>query len=292
MIPDSKIEQWLREDVGHHDVTNRVPGETTGRLVAKESGVVAGLDAARAVFEYLGVTVTDSALTGDRIDAGDAVLSVDGPARDVLRGERVAVNITGHASGVATKTRRAVDAVHEVDRPETSDGSSGGAARRERDSVRVAGTRKTTPGLRGVEKRAIVAGGGDTHRLDLSHMVMVKDNHVAEMGLEPAVEHFREQASFATKIEVEVEQAADAPRAAEAGADIVLLDNMSPAETEEAVGLLRETTAELGREVLAEASGGITVETVPDYAATGVDVVSMGSLTHSAPTLDYSFRTG
>jgi len=278
MIPDSKIETWLREDVGHHDVTNQVPGETTGRLVAKEAGVVAGLEAARAVFEYLGVTVTDSAAAGDRIDAGDAVLEVVGPAREVLRGERVAVNIAGHASGIATKTHEAVEAAR--------DGAPAG------DDVRVAGTRKTTPGLRGVEKRAVVAGGGDTHRLDLSHMVMVKDNHVAEMGLESAVEHFRERASFATKVEVEVETVEQAPRAAEAGADIVLLDNMDPETTAEAVDLLRETADDLGREVLAEASGGITVETVPDYAATGVDVISMGSLTHSAPTLDLSFRTG
>ncbi|QLH80328.1 carboxylating nicotinate-nucleotide diphosphorylase [Halosimplex pelagicum] len=278
MIPDSKIEGWLREDVGHHDVTNQVPGETTGRLVAKESGVVAGIEAARAVFEYLGVTVVGSAAAGDRIDAGDAVLEVDGSARDVLRGERVAVNITGHASGIATKTRRAVEAADE--------GAPDG------HEVRVAGTRKTTPGLRGIEKRAVVAGGGDTHRLDLSHMVMVKDNHVAEMGLEPAVEHFRERASFATKIEVEVETVEQAPRAAEAGADIVLLDNMGPETTAEAVELLRAAAEDLGREVLAEASGGITVETVPDYAATGVDVISMGSLTHSASTLDLSFRTG
>jgi len=296
MIPDSKIEQWLREDVGHHDVTNQVPGETTGRLVAKEGGVVAGLEAARAVFEYLGVDIVDSAAAGDRIDAGDAVLEVDGPAREVLRGERVAVNIAGHASGIATKTRRAVDAAREVDRRETSEDASGETASREGApdgaDVRVAGTRKTTPGLRGVEKRAVVAGGGDTHRLDLSHMVMVKDNHVAEMGLESAVEHFRERASFATKIEVEVETPEQAPRAAEAGADIVLLDNMDPGTTAEAVDLLRAAAADLGREVLAEASGGITVETVPDYAATGVDVISMGSLTHSAPTLDLSFRTG
>ncbi|WP_436907983.1 carboxylating nicotinate-nucleotide diphosphorylase [Halosimplex marinum] len=278
MIPDSKIEGWLREDVGHHDVTNQVPGETTGRLVATESGVVAGLEAARAVFEYLGVEVVDGAAAGDRTDAGEAVLEVEGPAREVLRGERVAVNIAGHASGVATKTREAVEAA----RAGAPDG----------EDVCVAATRKTTPGLRGVEKRAVVAGGGDTHRLDLSHMVMVKDNHVAEMGLERAVEHFRERASFATKVEVEVEDPADAPRAAEAGADIVLLDNMDPGTTERAAELLREAAADLSREVLAEASGGITVETVPDYAATGVDVVSMGSLTHSAPTLDLSFRTG
>ena len=271
MIPDSQIEAWLREDLGHHDVTNHVPGETTGRLVAKDDGVAAGFDAAVAVFGYLDVDAEPQVATGDRIKAGDTVLRVEGPAQEVLRGERVAVNVAGHASGIASRTRRAVDAARDVS-----------------DEVAIAGTRKTTPGLRGIEKRAVVAGGGDTHRLDLSHMVMVKDNHVAEMGMAEAIAHFREQASFATKVEVEVEGPADAPRAAEAGADIVLLDNMTPAETEDAVERLRDADPS----VLAEASGGITIEAVPDYAATGVDVISMGSLTHSADALDYSFRTG
>jgi len=271
MLTDSDIERWLREDVGHHDVTNEVPGETTGRLVAKESGVVAGLDAASAVFDYLDVSVTERVEDGTAIEPGDAVLRAAGPAKAVLRGERVAVNVTGHASGIATKTDAAVEAARAVD-----------------EGVRIAATRKTTPGLRGIEKRAVAAAGGDTHRLDLSHMVMVKDNHVAEMGLEGAVSHFRERASFATQLDVEVEEPADAPRAAEAGADIVLLDNMTPEETREAVDLVAASDAD----ALTEASGGITVETVPDYAATGVDVLSMGSLTHSAPTLDLSFRTG
>lgn len=267
-VTDADVERWLREDLGHHDVTNDVPGETTGRLVATESGVVAGLAAARAVFAYLDCGVETTHEDGDRVDPGEAVLTVDGAAQDVLRAERVAVNVVAHASGIASKTRRAVD-----------------AARAESDDVAVAATRKTTPGLRGVEKRAVAAGGGDTHRLDLSHMVMVKDNHVAELGLEPAVAHFRERASFATQIEVEVETPADAARAAEAGADIVLLDNMTPAETREAVDRLPD-------DVLAEASGGITVADIPAYAATGADVISLGSLTHSAASLDYSFRTG
>ncbi|TYT62039.1 carboxylating nicotinate-nucleotide diphosphorylase [Natrialba swarupiae] len=270
MITDADVERWLREDVGHHDVTNHVPGETQGRLVAKESGVAAGLDAAQAVFDYLGVSVVDRLADGTAVDSGDALLRVDGPAREVLRGERVAVNLAGHASGVATRTRTAVE-----------------AARTESEEVRIAATRKTTPGLRGLEKRAVVAGGGDTHRLDLSHMVMVKDNHVAEMGLENAVSQFRERVSFATKIEVEVEAVDDAPLAAAAGADIVLLDNMTPAKTETAADALADADG-----VLTEASGGITVADVPDYAATGVDVISMGSLTHSAPSLDLSFRTG
>ena len=263
----SQVERWLREDLGHHDVTNEVPGETTGRLVATESGVAAGLDAAAAVFEYLDVAVTDRLGAGDPVESGETLLRVEGAASSVLRGERVAVNVAGHASGVATRTRRAVEAARTVD-----------------DDVRIAGTRKTTPGLRGIEKRAVAAGGGDTHRLDLSHMVMVKDNHVAELGMEAAVERFRERASFATKIEVEVERPADAARAVDAGADVVLLDNMTPAETERAVAAIEGG-------VLAEASGGITVDEVPEYAATGVDVVSLGSLTHSAAALDLSFRT-
>jgi nicotinate-nucleotide pyrophosphorylase (carboxylating) len=270
MIPDSQIERWLAEDLGHHDVTNQIPGETTGRLVATEEGVGAGLEGTAAVFEYLGVRAEWQVDIGDRIGSGDTVLTVEGPTRDVLRGERVAVNIAGHASGIATKTRHAVDAAEDVN-----------------EDVRIAGTRKTTPGLRGIEKRAVVAGGGDTHRLDLSHMVMIKDNHIAEMGLSDAIAQFRERTSFVTNIEAEVERPADATRAAVAGADIVLLDNMSPVETREAVEQLRAADAD----VLAEASGTITVVDVPDYAETGVDIISMGSLTHSAETLDYSFRT-
>ena len=275
MITDAAVERWLREDVGHHDVTNDVPGETTGRLVATEAGVAAGLGAAEVVFAYLDVDVTERVDDGDRVAAGDVVLRTSGPTRATLRAERVAVNLAGHASGVATKTRRAVDAAREFS-----------------DDVAVAATRKTTPGMRGVEKRAVVAGGGDTHRLDLSHMVMVKDNHVAEMGLEDAVAHFRERTSFATKIEVEAETRDEAVRAVDAGADVVLLDNMAPEATTVAADAVRDAAVAAGREVVVEASGGITVGDVPAYADAGVDVVSMGSLTHSAPSLDYSFRTG
>ena len=137
MLTDGDVERWLREDVGHHDVTNQVPGETAGRLVAKEAGVAAGVDAASAVFDYLDATVSERVADGTRVEPGDAILRVEGPARAVLRGERVAVNVAGHASGVATRTAAAVSAAREVD-----------------DDVRIAATRKTTPGLRGAEKRA------------------------------------------------------------------------------------------------------------------------------------------
>ena len=268
MLTTETVERWLDEDVGHRDVTNQVPGRTTGRLVATEPGVAAGVDAAVMIFEYLGVDAEPIVDVGASVEAGETVLEVTGDARDVLRGERAAVNVVSHAAGVATRTRRAVRAARDVS-----------------ESVRVAATRKTTPGLRGVEKRAVAAGGGDTHRLTLSGMVMVKDNHVAELGLADAIAHFRERKSFATKLEVEVESPATAVRAAELGADVVLLDNLPPEAVRDGVDRLPE-------DVLTEASGGITLDTVGEYAATGVDVVSMGSLTHSAPSLDLSFRTG
>jgi nicotinate-nucleotide pyrophosphorylase (carboxylating) len=268
VLTDRQIEAWLEEDLGHHDVTNDVPGHTTGRLVATGSGIAAGLQAGVRVFEYLDANAKTPVADGDRVESGDALLTVEGPTRALLRGERTAVNVVGHASGVATRTREAVDVAQGVD-----------------DGVLVAGTRKTTPGLRGIEKRAVAAGGGDPHRLDLSHMVMVKDNHVAEMGLEEAVSHFRERVSFATKIEVEVERPEDGQRAAAAGADIVLFDNLPPEAVERGVESLPD-------DVLSEASGGIGLDDVAAYATTGVDVISMGSLTHSAPALDLSFRTG
>jgi len=274
MLTGEQIDRWLREDVGHHDVTNDVPGETTGRLVAKQEGIAAGIAAAAAVFEHLGISVTSSVDDGTPVSPGDIVLETAGTARETLRAERVAVNLAGHASGIATKTRRAVDRAKAVD-PE----------------VRIAGTRKTTPGLRGIEKRAVVAGGGDSHRLDLSHMVMIKDNHIAEMGIEAAVETFRDRVSFATKIEVEAESVDQARRAIEAGADIVLLDNFSPDDLQNVVENLVDSRVQATQNVLLEASGGITIETVDAYAATGVDIISMGSLTHSAESLDYSFRT-
>lgn len=268
LLTTETIERWLGEDIGHRDVTNDVPGETTGKLIATESGVIAGLDAATSVFEYLGVAVTPVVGTGDRVDPGTTILEASGDAQAVLRSERLAVNLVGHASGVATRTRRAVHAIENV----TQTGQT-----------RIAATRKTTPGLRGIEKRAVVAGGGDTHRLTLSGLVMIKDNHIAELGLTEAITRFRERKSFVTKLEVEVETPEMAVQAAEAGADIVLFDNLNPATVREGVMCVPD-------DILTEASGGITVDAVDAYAETGVDIISMGSLTHSAPSLDLSFR--
>jgi len=281
-VTDIGVERWLREDLGHHDVTNDLPGSSTGQLVATESGVAAGIDAATAVFEHLDVAVDRPVAPGDAVDAGEPLLAVEGPTRAVLRAERTAVNVAAHASGIATRTRAAVDAV-EAAVAEAADVEA---------PPRIAATRKTTPGLRGVEKRAVAAAGGDTHRLDLSHMAMVKDNHAAAVGLEAAVERVQARVSFATQIEVEVAAPEDAPAAVEAGADIVMFDNCDPAAVERGVSLVVDADPATGtdRAVLTEASGGLTIRALPEYATTGVDICSLGALTHSAPALDLSFR--
>lgn len=281
-VTDADVERWLREDIGHHDVTNHLPGTATGRLVATESGVGAGVEAAASVFDYLGVAVDRRVESGEPIDAGDPLLAVEGPTRAVLRAERTAVNVAAHASGIATRTQAAVKAAE----------AAVGEAPDVDEPPRIAATRKTTPGLRGVEKRAVAAGGGDTHRLDLSHMAMVKDNHAAAIGLEAAVERVRERASFATRVEVEIASPDRAAAAVDAGADVVMFDNCEPGAVERGVDRVAAADPAAGtdRAVLTEASGGLTNPTLPDYATTGVDICSLGSLTHSAPALDCSFR--
>lgn len=265
-ITDADVDRWLAEDIGHDDVSNDIPGSATATIVATEAGTIAGLSAAEAVFDRLDVSCERHVEEGDAVDASTTIMAVSGPTQSLLRGERVATNLIGHASGIATKTAQAVTQATAVD-----------------PSVTVAATRKTTPGLRGLEKHAVAVAGGDTHRLDLSHMVMIKDNHIAAFGLEGAIDRLRDRASFATNIEVEATSIDQAERAATAGADAVLLDNMDPETVAKAVDVLPAT-------VTIEASGGIDLSTIADYAQTGVDVISMGSLTHSAPSLDLSFR--
>jgi nicotinate-nucleotide pyrophosphorylase (carboxylating) len=261
----------LAEDVGSGDVTSEgVVGEAaTARaaILVKRPGVVCGLDAAAAVFRAVDPDVSFEALAadGDRIDDVPAdVAHIEGPARALLTGERTALNLLGRLSGIATLTRRYVDAV----------GGTG---------AEILDTRKTTPGLRGLEKHAVRCGGGRNHRFGLDDGILIKDNHLRLAGgVRAAVERIR---ATATELEVEVEAETldDVREAIAAGADIVLLDNMPPSELREAVALVD------GRARL-EASGGVTLETVRRIAETGVDYVSVGALTHSAPALDVSME--
>lgn len=261
----------LREDAGRGDVTTDLllPAGLRGvaELVTREPGVLAGLALAEAVFRSAEPSLVFERMhsDGERLDAGSVAAVVSGPARGILTGERAALNFVQRLSGIATLTARFVAAV-------------------EGTAARIVDTRKTTPGLRSLEKYAVRCGGGHNHRFDLSDGFMLKDNHrvalrAAGLSLADAVAEARKRLPHTVKIEIEVDRPDQVEEALVAGADVVLLDNMAPAELTEAVGFVA------GR-ALTEASGGITLERCRAVAETGVDLISVGALTHSAPSLD------
>ena len=264
-MPDTRA--WLAEDVGLGDVTSTALfGENeqcTAEIRLKEPGVVCGLDVAKEVFSGLAVFLSPLVSEGAMCEPGP-IATVEGPARGVLAGERLALNLIGRLSGIATLTRRYVDAV-------------------EGTGAVILDTRKTTPGLRALEKHAVDCGGGTNHRAGLYDAILIKDNHLRLAGgVATAVRRARENGN-GLPIEVEAETLSQVQEAIDAGADTILLDNMPPDELRAAVAL----TA--GRAKL-EASGGVTLDTVRDVAETGVDFVSVGALTHSARSLDVSLE--
>jgi nicotinate-nucleotide pyrophosphorylase (carboxylating) len=265
----------LEEDGAWQDVTTAatVAPDQRGRgtVLVKGEGVIAGLPVMAAVLAEAGPELTFTALRaeGERVRRGDRVAVVEGPYEQMLRGERLALNLLQHLSGVATQTAQAVAETAEF-------------------GTRILDTRKTTPGLRYLEKYAVRVGGGYNHRFNLADGVLVKDNHLAALrarglGIADAVRLARERAPHTLRVELEVTTVAELDEALAAGADVVLLDNMSLDEMREAVRRCR------GR-ALTEASGGITPATVRRVAETGVDFISLGALTHSAPILDISLE--
>jgi len=271
-LGEDRIKEFLREDMGQGDITSEAlvdEGQAArARLYFREEGVTAGLEEGRAIFEILGCDVRLLVVDGVHVPAGKTLMEVEGPARSLLSGERTALNIVGRMSGIATAVARAQ-----------------GVASKVNPSVRVAATRKTVPGLRALDKRAVELGGGDTHRFRLDDCVLIKDNHLELVpSISEAVRKARERVSFTKKIEVEVRNVEQAAEAAEAGADIVMFDNMAPEEVRGCLAVLQGRGLREGR--LFEASGGITMENLADYAASGVDIVSMGGLTHSVKSLD------
>jgi nicotinate-nucleotide pyrophosphorylase (carboxylating) len=272
-LVDAIIDRALEEDLAGGDLTSEacVDADVRARavFVARSPLVACGLDVAVRVFERLrppwlefGARVDD----GRRCAKGDALLEVRGPARALLAGERVALNLVQRMSGVATVTRTYVDAIPAGSR------------------TRVVDTRKTTPGLRVLERYAVRCGGGWNHRDSLGSAVLIKDNHiVAAGGVARAIGRARAQAPHSARIECEVESTTQLDEALAAGADVVLLDNMDDAAVAAAVGRVR---AAKGEAVVVEASGGITLARIPALARAGVDVISVGALTHSAPAAD------
>lgn len=268
LVIEPLVRAALVEDLGlAGDITSAavIPADHRSSLVmvARQPGVIAGLDAAELAFQLVeaAITMTRHMEDGSRVEPGDTIATITGPSRGLLTGERTALNFLGHLSGIATVTASLVEAV------------SGTKAS-------IACTRKTTPGLRALEKYAVRAGGGMNHRFALHDAVLIKDNHVAIAGgVAAAIARARAGVGHMVKIEVEVDTLLQLREAMEQGVDAVLLDNMTPTQLREAVAIVN------GR-AITEASGRVTPATVAAIAASGVDLVSVGWCTHSAPTLD------
>ncbi|MDG6243325.1 MAG: carboxylating nicotinate-nucleotide diphosphorylase [Methanolobus sp.] len=268
----NEIESFLEEDLGYNDIScTLVPEKVVHAIIfTKEDCTLAGLDVAKAFFDYFGLQYSTDRCNGDRLSKDDVIFFLHGSSHSVLRTERIVLNFLGHLCGIATNTRRCVDIA------------------RQYSDVRIACTRKTTPGLRKYEKMAVIAGGGDPHRFDLSDTIMIKDNHVKLMGIEGAIMSAGKKASFTQKVEVEVESSEDALRAAKAGVDIIMLDNMDPGEVIDTLGLLKSSS--VPGPMIIEVSGGINAGNLEEYAKTGVDVISMGSLIHGSRWIDVSLE--
>lgn len=268
---DEVVEAALREDMPKGDVTSEsiIPPEAMSEAVflAKEDGVLAGLPVARRVFEKIDGSVEfDEVLQdGASFKSSDLLARLKGPAIALLKGERTALNFLQRLSGIATETRRFVDAVQGT-------------------RARILDTRKTTPGLRALEKYAVKAGGGSNHRLDLSDMVLIKDNHLRHVGsISEAVRRARAAVRTGLRIEVEVNDLSQVREALAAGADMIMLDNMP-------LDAMREAVALVAGRVPLEASGNMSLDRVRAVAETGVDDISVGALTHSARAVDISLE--
>ncbi len=273
-----RLMKFLDEDVGFGDLTSDllIPRglKARGFIVVKGEGVIAGVEEAEALFRQLGIEAEAKVCDGEAAKPGDVIMEVRGEARKILMAERTVLNILMRMSGIATETRRLVEKIKEAGL-----------------NVRVAATRKTAPGLRLLDKKSVMIGGGDTHRLRLDDAVIIKDNHIALVGsISEAVKRVRERVSFTKKIEVEVQTLKEALEAARSGADIIMLDNMKPDEIRVVVERLREEG--FYEKIILEASGGITPHNILEYASTGVHVISLGYLTHSAKALDMSLEMG
>lgn len=274
-ILEEKLTKLLAEDLGQGDVTSSavVPSECTAEaeVIAKAEGVAAGVEEATVLAESLGLQVNVEVADAEEVKNGQVIMTLCGDAATILAVERTLLNLLSRMSGIATSTRTLTEKI-----------------RKAKLKTRIAATRKSAPGLLYFDKKAIVVGGGDSHRLHLDDMILIKDNHIVLAGsLEAAIKSAKKNASFSKKIEAEVTNVEDALKAAKLGVDIVMLDNFSSAQVKEAVVLLKK---EGFGEVLLEASGGISSENLIEYASAGVDLISLGELTHSVKALDISLE--
>jgi nicotinate-nucleotide pyrophosphorylase (carboxylating) len=256
--------RFIEEDAPNGDITSNaiIPEIICDAIIrAEQGGIIAGLEEASTLFSHFGVSVTHLADDGDTVCQNSSLLSLKGDAKKILLVERTALNIIGRMSGIATQTRKMADIVSESN-----------------PHCRIAATRKTSPGFRTLDKKAVAIGGGDPHRINLSDGILIKDNHLALVPLSNAILAAKNNSAY-KKIEVEVETSDDALIAATSGADIIMLDNMSPNQISRTIRQLKRK--HLRDRVIIELSGSIDESSLPHYAALNVDVISLGVLTHS-----------
>jgi nicotinate-nucleotide pyrophosphorylase (carboxylating) len=274
-ILERKLLGMVEEDLGLYDLTTVFTPcrKVRAKIIARDLGVVCGIYELQILFNLFNIKSETPLKDGDKIRRNQEIFSLKGNSKDILTVERTALNILSKMSGVGTLTREFVGKVQGVN-----------------PKIRIAATRKTTPLFGYFEKKAVKAGGGDTHRLGLGDEVLIKDNHLRLFGddVAKAIKTAKKETSFSHRIEIEVDNVGDALTAAKTGADIIMLDNMSVGEIKKTVSALEKEG--LRGDVLLEVSGGITLENISGYAKTGVDVISTGALTHSAPALDFSLR--
>ncbi len=273
---DNLIREILLEDEGYGDVTSNALIDDSsishGVIISKDSGILAGIEIVLPVFKEYNINVISFLEDGSVINYGDELIVFEGSSKNILLIERTVLNILMRMSGIASKTHNIISKVHKVN-----------------PDIRIAGTRKTSPALQRFDKEAIIIGGGDPHRNCLDDMVLIKDNHISIVGdVLLALKLAKKNASFSKKIEIEVETKDDAVLAAKEGADIIMLDNMSSVEVKDTINLL--VGGDLRENVLLEVSGGITEDNILDYADLDIDIVSLGALTHSANSLDFSLN--
>jgi nicotinate-nucleotide pyrophosphorylase (carboxylating) len=265
------IDRFLKEDLGEEgDITSEAlftNEKAYGKIIAKEDCVVAGLEEARLVFEKTGAEIGLEVEDGTSIERGKVVATITGPARSILKGERLALNIIGRMSGIASETKKLLEKCRKIN-----------------PSVTIASTRKTTPGFRKYEKKAVVIGGGELHRIGLYDAVIIKDNHLKLIDLKKAIEKVKEKVDNKI-IEVEVENEEDAILAAKLKVDAIMLDNIDPLSGERIARKIKE----INPFILVEVSGGITSENIEKYASFA-DRISIGYLTHSIKSKDFSLE--
>jgi nicotinate-nucleotide pyrophosphorylase (carboxylating) len=273
---EKRLLRFVEEDLGQSDITTAllVPSGVIveAEVIAKESGVIAGIEEALIMLESFQLKASALVSDGSKVNKKTVILRVVGDAKTLLSIERSLLNLLSRMSGIATATSRLVENIRQAGY-----------------KTRIASTRKVALGLEFFDKKAVMLGGGDSHRFHLDDLVLIKDNHLAIVGdVSKAVKEAKEKVSFAKKIEIEVTTQEDALKAAKAGADIIMLDNMSPKQISKTIAMLRKEN--LREKVLVEASGGITEKNILDFAATGVDIVSLSEITDAVKSLDISLE--